>query len=209
MCEQSRATGNILVFGIIVSLQSPDSDILALLAPTRVRERRPSAIAEEVVSLFDQTRAPLLRYVLNFNLPIADGEEIVQEVFLALVGHLDGGKPRHNLRGWLFRVAHNLALKKRLRSRCNIQSLSGWETSTEAVAVDPEPNPEARLALLRKNERVQAVLNILPERDRRCLALRAEGLRYREIAEVLDISLGGVSLSLARSLRRIAQAVER
>jgi len=197
------------VFGNeIVSFESPDADVLALLTPARAREHRPSAIAEEVVSLFDQTRAPLLRYVLNFNLPVADAEEIVQEVFLALVGHLDAGKPRHNLRGWLFRVAHNLALKKRLRNSCNVQSLSDWDISTEDAAVDPEPSPEARLASLRKNERVQAVLNVLPERDRRCLALRAEGLRYREIAEVLDISLGGVSLILARSLRRIARALE-
>jgi len=49
----------------------------------------------------------------------------------------------------------------------------------------------------------------LPEQSRRCLFLRAEGLRYREIAQVLDMSLGAVSLSLARSLARIARAVER
>jgi DNA-directed RNA polymerase specialized sigma24 family protein len=36
-----------------------------------------------------------------------------------------------------------------------------------------------------------------------------EGLRYREIAGILDMSLGAVSLSLARSLARIARAAER
>jgi DNA-directed RNA polymerase specialized sigma24 family protein len=49
----------------------------------------------------------------------------------------------------------------------------------------------------------------LPEQNRWCLYLRAEGLRYREIAEVLDISLGSVSLCLERSLARIARAAER
>jgi DNA-directed RNA polymerase specialized sigma24 family protein len=38
----------------------------------------------------------------------------------------------------------------------------------------------------------------LPEQDSRCLSLRAEGLRYSEIAGVLDMSLGAVSMSLAR-----------
>jgi RNA polymerase sigma-70 factor (ECF subfamily) len=54
-----------------------------------------------------------------------------------------------------------------------------------------------------------AVLNALPEQDRRCLCLRTEGLRYREIASVLDMSLGAVSLSLERSLGRIARVAER
>ena len=49
----------------------------------------------------------------------------------------------------------------------------------------------------------------LPEQDRRCLFLRAEGLRYREITEILEMSLGAVSLSLARSLARIARSTER
>jgi RNA polymerase sigma-70 factor (ECF subfamily) len=51
-----------------------------------------------------------------------------------------------------------------------------------------------------------AVLHALPEQDQACLYLRAEGLRYREIADVLDISLGSVSISLTRSLARLHRA---
>jgi len=36
-----------------------------------------------------------------------------------------------------------------------------------------------------------------------------EGLRYREIGQVLQMSLGAVSLSLTRSLARLARAAER
>jgi RNA polymerase sigma-70 factor (ECF subfamily) len=46
----------------------------------------------------------------------------------------------------------------------------------------------------------------LPEQDRCCLGLRAEGLRYREIAKVLGMSLGAVSVSLQRSLARLGRA---
>jgi RNA polymerase sigma-70 factor (ECF subfamily) len=48
----------------------------------------------------------------------------------------------------------------------------------------------------------------LPKQDRMCLYLRAEGLRYREIANVLGMSLGAVSTSLTRSLERIGRADE-
>jgi len=47
------------------------------------------------------------------------------------------------------------------------------------------------------------VIRALPPRDRRCLLLRAEGLRYRDIADTLGMSLGGVAKSLARSIARL------
>ena len=48
-----------------------------------------------------------------------------------------------------------------------------------------------------------------PNHDQHCLRLRAEGLRYREIAEVLGMSLGAVSISLTRSLARLERADRR
>src|SRR5271154_4090568 len=76
----------------------------------------PDLLEEEVVALFDRFRSPLLRYLSSFGLTLPDGEEVIQEVFLALFQHLQLGKSRENLSGWLFRVAHNLALKRRNRA---------------------------------------------------------------------------------------------
>jgi RNA polymerase sigma-70 factor (ECF subfamily) len=70
------------------------------------------------------------------------------------------------------------------------------------------PNPEDQFSTNQTQKRLLAVLHALPEQDRRCLSLRAEGLRYREIAEILDMSLGGVALALGRSLARIARVAE-
>lgn len=162
---------------------------------------------EVVVGLFDEFRAPLLRYLLSFGLTLPDGEEVIQEVFLSLYQHLRRGKSRENLRGWLFRVAHNLALKRRCRTHREwaAQADGGAPEST----ADPGPNPETQAAASQYQQRLLAVVDALPALDRRCLTLRAEGLRYREIARVLEISLGAVSLSLARSLARIARAAGR
>jgi RNA polymerase sigma-70 factor (ECF subfamily) len=185
------------------------SGSIALPAPSTTPEsvRRASPLEEEVVTLFDLFRDKLLRYLLSFGLPVCDGEEIVQEVFLSLVQHLQHGKSRQNLRAWLFRVAHNLALKRRSRANRTLEPLG--ETAAENRLVDPAPNPEDQLHYSQTQVRLMAVLRILPERDRKCLSLRAEGLRYREIAAVLDMSLGAVSLSLERSLTRLARAAER
>ncbi len=75
--------------------------------------------------------------------------------------------------------------------------------------MDSAANPEEAAVHSQTAERLLAVVRALPEQDRQCLFLRAEGLRYREIAGVLDISLGSVSISLARSLARMARIAER
>ena len=171
------------------------------------RENTHARLEDEVVGLFDQFRERLLRYLFSLGLSMADGEEVVQEVFLSLFQHLQGGKSRHNLRGWLFRVAHNLALKRRYRNRRDAEVL--MESTTEVLAIDTAASPERQLLNGQVQQRLLAVVEALPEQDRRCLSLRAEGFRYREIAEIMTMSLSAVSLSLSRSIARMARSAER
>jgi RNA polymerase sigma-70 factor (ECF subfamily) len=178
----------------------PDSALrLPLLGTAVATGSRNTRVEDEVVALFDRFRAPLFRYLLTFRVGIPDAEEIVQEVFLALFEHLREGKSRANLQGWIFRVAHNLALKNRQRAQ---REAAG---PVEAP-VDWSPGPEMQAVELQRYRRLQAVFRALPEQDQCCLSLRAEGLRYREIAEVLGISLGAVANSLERSLARLNRA---
>jgi RNA polymerase sigma-70 factor (ECF subfamily) len=161
-------------------------------------------IEEEVVALFDELRTPVLRYLLGFGIPVQDAEETLQEVFLALFRHLQDGKPRDNLRGWVFRVAHNGALKLRLGNRRRADRFEADPAALES-AVSVAPDPEQTVAEGQRRDRLRAAVRALPEQDQCCLSLRAEGLRYREIAGVLGISLGSVANSLERSLARLAR----
>jgi len=167
--------------------------------------QRPPRLEEEVVSLFEQLRVPLLRYLLSFRIPAPDAEEIAQEVFLSLFQHLRRGKSRANLHGWLFRVAHNLALKHRTRIRRHAEHFSHLASLSE-VPGDLAPGPEERMEVIQRQQRLLAVVRAMPDQDQCCLSLRVEGLRYRDIAEVLGMSLGAVANSLERSLARLARA---
>ncbi len=158
-----------------------------------------------MIALFDQHRAPVLRYLLSFRISVPDAEEVLQEVFLALFQHLRQGKSRANLQGWIFRVAHNSALKCRLRTRREIDLFSHVPGLADVTA-DAAPGPEESLAASERQRRLLAVVRVLPEQDQCCLSLRAEGLRYREIAEVLGISLGSVAASIEKSLARLMRA---
>lgn len=189
-----------------MSLQSAESSVqLPFIEGEKARESSmPTPLEREVVRLFNEFRNPLLRYLLSFGLTTHDGEEVVQEVFLALFLHLRRGKSRANLRGWIFRVGHNLALKQRMRQNRNVTQFA--EARSADQYLDSGPDPEEQLTNSQRQLRLQSVVRCLPELDRCCLYLRAEGLRYREIAEALGMSLGGISLSLGRSLARLRLA---
>ena len=179
---------------------------VSLAVPSAVASKgKSSRVEEEVMELFDEFRNPLLRYSLSLGVSIHDAEEVIQEVFLALFRHLCLDRSRKNLRGWLFRVTHNLALKQRIANQTSLQRTAGDASLAEQHA-DPAPGPEEQLSAAQRHDRLQAVVRALPENDQRCLRLRAEGLRYREIATVLGMSLGAVSISLTRSLARLARA---
>ena len=176
-----------------------------VVSRTSASSHKPSPLEQEVVELFDRFRVRLLRYAFGFGLSVQDSEEIVQEVFLSLFQHLQQGKSRENLPGWVFRVTHNLALKR----RASIHLVgAGHDEDTEHFA-DPAPNPEDQMARNQTQRRLLAVFRALPEQDRQCLTLRAEGLRYREIGQALGLSLGAVAQSLSRSLARLTNAAER
>jgi RNA polymerase sigma-70 factor (ECF subfamily) len=60
-----------------------------------------------------------------------------------------------------------------------------------------------------RRHRLRSVLDALPQRERQCLHLRNDGLRYREIAKVVGISLGAVAKLLARAIGRLERADQR
>jgi len=173
-----------------------------LAAQTRV-DTRHDRLAREITELFEQWRPGMFRYLVSLGLTAHDSEEVIQETFLALFSHLQKEKVRTNLRGWLFRVAHNLGLKHQLAARKSAAFEPGDEIPHPAL------NPEEQLARTRRERQIISVLSALPERDRHCLFLRAEGLRYREIAGVLGVSLGTVAGSLERALGRLQRACQR
>jgi RNA polymerase sigma-70 factor, ECF subfamily len=187
-----------------IAVPSEDAGLLPAPAARAEQPRAHSELESLVIRLFDQFQGRVLNYVVAFGLPFHDAEDIVQETFLSLFRHLELGRPRSNLNSWLFRVAHNLALKRRGANQAFERTLVDEDTLAQHPCEGP--NAEEELSFSQTQQRLRAVFESLPEQDQRCLYLRAEGLKYRQIADALGISVGGVSLSLSRSLARIVRA---
>jgi RNA polymerase sigma-70 factor (ECF subfamily) len=163
-----------------------------------------SDLESVVIALFDAFHGRVLNYVLTCGLTFHDAEDVVQETFLSLFHHLALGRPRSNLNGWIFRVAHNQACKRRKSAQVFAADVDHHKVLASQMATNA--NPESHFAFSQMHARLRAVFEALPEQEQRCLYLRAEGLKYRDIAQVLNISLGAVSISISRALARMMRA---
>ena len=187
---------------------NPVSGLLFSARSEKQQRSSATVLEQEVLALFDLLRVRLLSYAVSFGLSVHDSEDVIQEVFLALFRHLQQGRSRENLTGWTFRVTHNLALNRRMANQSE-GGLPQADPSEAERCRDFAPSPEEQILFRERQTRLRAVLSALPETDRCCLQLRAEGLKYREIAKVLEISLGSVAASVARSLARLERTDRR
>jgi RNA polymerase sigma-70 factor, ECF subfamily len=163
-----------------------------------------AADKELILDLYDRERVSLRRYLMYVGVDPETAAETVQESFLRLHQHLLAGGDRTNLRAWLYRVAHNLAR--------NVQSSSQakkWTALDEqlpaAEARDRADSAEDVLVARQEEERLHAALLQLSAPQQNCLVLRSQGLKYREIAEALDLSVSTVAEHVQRGLERLRE----
>lgn len=139
-----------------------------------------------------------------------DAEDIAESVFLHALVHLD----RYQDRGipfsaWLLRIAHNLVANwHRSSSRARPVALEAAEELH-----DEGLSPEEALERAEEIRRLREALASLPEERQQVLILRyAEGMRHREIGEVMGKSAGAVKVLVHRSLlslhRRLSEKEE-
>ncbi len=159
-------------------------------------------LEQQVSTLFVEMRDSVYHY-LRFNLgETCDAEDLTQEVFLRLYNTLRKKRRVENVRAWLLRVAHNLAVDWQQRQSDNRRTVNMDARVPDRA--DPSVSVEQSLLRVEESQRVERAVAKLSGQERRCLELRAEGLRYREIAEILGIGIPSVQTFLARAVRKLA-----
>ncbi len=157
-----------------------------------------------VLELYDQEQASLRRYLYFLGLDTDTAEETLQESFLKLHEHLLGGGERANLRAWLYRVCHNLArnLQVSLEAR-RTDRLASMSADMDPVA--PGTSAEEELVKREQKERLWRAIEMLSPAQRDSLVLRSQGLKYREIADMLGLSTSTVAENVARGLEELKE----
>jgi RNA polymerase sigma-70 factor, ECF subfamily len=160
--------------------------------------RRAASSRDDVVGeLFDRHASGLYRLALAMLHEPDAAQDVVQDTFLKLIAHVDGGGALPNARGWLYTVAAHGCRDRQRR-------LSRWlpwiaERDTRPARESPDLRDGA--------DAVLAAIRTLPARDRLLIALRAQRLSYREIADAAAIRPASVSQFLARALDRLEQKI--
>jgi RNA polymerase sigma-70 factor (ECF subfamily) len=157
--------------------------------------------SSEVTTLYRELRKPLLRYLVCLGLTSDEAQDVVQDAFLSLQRHLASDGAQENIRGWLFRVAHNQARNR----QTSYHRQFGERLDSEMDFLAHDATPEQRVLEKEKFRRLAAAIRLLTESERECLLLRAGGLRYREIGEVLGIATSTVADTLERVIRKLAE----
>lgn len=159
------------------------------------------ADSREATALYQELRKPLLRYLICLGLSADEAQDAVQEAFLRLHKHLVAGGSQANIRGWLFRVVHNDARNHQQ----SYERRFGKPLDPDLDSISGEATPEQLMLEKEKLRRLGQAMLSLTEPERQCLLLRASGLRYREIAEVLEISTSTVGDTVDRAIKKLAE----
>jgi len=182
----------------------PDSDRSAGLEAVSV-ERGIGKLEQKVTQLFEQFRDSVYRYLMLVVESPAEAEELTQEAFLQLYRCLRDGQKIANVRAWMFRVAHNLALNHKAKRKYFVAlEAASWDKLCQ-VYHDPAPDPERSVLQQEEFQRLRAAWQRLPPQQRQCLVLRAEGFRYKQIALILRISVSNVAQLLHRGIEGLTR----
>lgn len=158
---------------------------------------------DQVASAYEKDRRDVYGYLVMLGLPPEQAQEATQEVYLRMHVAVGRGEVLRNPRAWAFRVAHNLGLTLREKDAAS----QGLPPEAEARVPDGRRSPERQAIENQRQAALREALETLSPQQKRCLYLRAEGLKYAEIAEATGISISSVNEFVSRALARLRKAV--
>lgn len=151
--------------------------------------------------LYDCYCAPLLQVALAIARHREMAEEIVADVFIAVWRHRKDLREITNLKWYLYAATRNIALNH-LRKYAHHKT---WHLD-EASLPEYEINPEAQLISNEMMQHINVAINALPPQCRLIFKLvKEDGLKYREVADLLNISIKTVENQVGIALKKLAR----
>lgn len=146
------------------------------------------SVRERVVVLYEAHREGIYRFLVGQGLSPVEAQDVTQDVFVDLFVALEKGTELRSEQGWLYAVAGRAAVDHWRREHRAFQVELDLETNAAGNLRSAEPSPEAQAGRQERLRRLAGGLCKLPKEQRLCIQLRMQGLRYREIAEILGVS---------------------
>jgi RNA polymerase sigma-70 factor (ECF subfamily) len=187
-----------------------DDDILKIIEEIQAGIR----VEENSEKIYRKFRPRVRSFFLSKGFSPQESEDLTQDVFLRVFKSIDTFRRESRFERWLWEIASHIYLNEIRRRRtekrdAREQSLdAATETedgSTPTLALpSADPSPEEEVIRNERSKALHAALKELPDQMRRCCILRYErGLKYREIAALMGISIETVKAHLHQARKRL------
>jgi RNA polymerase sigma-70 factor (ECF subfamily) len=144
-------------------------------------------------------------YSLSLVRSVEVAEEVVQDVFYNIWKNRESLRITHSWQSYLYRAVYNNSMMVLRKSRREFRLEDEMVPEMEGSSQDPSQEMQFQEV----SDLVSVTLEGLPERTRQIFLLnRQEGLRYKEIAEKLSISVKTVEANMGKALKALKSSLQ-
>ncbi len=176
---------------------------------------------EHFQQLFRRYFPSAVHFFVNRGLARNDAEDLAQDVLFRVYKNVGSFRHEASFDTWIFQILTNV-WKNALRSRSTLEGSSekvpldevaeqrGEQPRAAVELHDPGENPLERLMSHERTRLLLEAVDQLPSRMRQCMLLRiGQGLKYREIAEVMGVGVSSVKTHLGTAHQRLKPLLDK
>lgn len=158
---------------------------------------------EAFTAIFYHYRGRLYHYIFTITASRETAEDTVHDVFLKIWNNREKMAGIEHMNAYLFRICHNQAISGLRRMAKETLILS--ELKQEKTPFLSESDPASQKEILASIQ--QAVNQLSPQQRQVFLLSRQDGLKHKQIAEQLGVSINTVKTHLGQALRFLREEI--
>lgn len=164
-----------------------------------------SQIAFKSIFLYYYQR--IMRFILLYISSSEEAEEIVSDIFIAIWQNRKSLPEINNFDSYLYKIAYYKIVSFYRKQYGDKESL---DLSHIDLFIRTETTPEEELIIKENIDLLNAAVNSLPEKCKLTFKLiREDKLKYKEVAEIMNISVKTVEAHLATAIRKLRETLDK
>ena len=155
--------------------------------------------------LYERYEAPLFGFLRRQLNDATEAEDVLHEAFMAVLREREAGKSARSFKAWLFQVARHLCLNRVRTRQRSAKASDGVAVLMEVAQLTAQP--EQALQHRQTADALKVAVSKLPPQLSELYHLRAGGLSYEELSDVLGVPLGTVKSRMHELVKRLKEEV--
>lgn len=153
--------------------------------------------------LFERYKKILFGFFYNMNHDSELSEDLVQNVFMRILKYRSGFKGDGDFKVWMFHIARNVSFDHyRKYQKRQAEEIDNWKDSLG----DGVPNTEMQMERDDELRLLDVAMHRLDVEKREVLTLsKLEGMKYKQIGDILNCSEGAVKVKVFRALQALKE----